>query len=289
MSELQEKVKKLLEYKFNNKEEPIVIVGPDGTRKTMLRVYAYGGRIGRIGKTTTHLASPAYAKLEYLDEAQELREILGDKSKSMEMDCDDYLKLILKAAEKRFGERKIQTEIVKQHMKKEPNSDWCIVDMEYTVSTKDENGKKEIFKPDLVVFDKKEGFGLIELKYNGKSTDNLEKHYDDFKKIDSNKERDIIKELKRRCEYLSVYGLIDSDIYKKISDIYKKIEKPNTSQKRIFWQGFLFVGEEPEDARREVQKLEINDERCRFAFYSDVKKMDLSYNAMKNYKDFIGQ
>lgn len=82
----------------------------------------------------------------------------------------EYLDLILKAAQKRFarkggelGEKRIQTAIVKQHMKKAPGDGRCVLDMEYMV--KKEPSRFERFKPDIVAFDKNNGFRFIKLKY----------------------------------------------------------------------------------------------------------------------------
>ena len=117
----------------------------------------------------------------------------------------EYLDLILKAAQKKFtkkggdlGERRIQTAIVKQHMKKDPEDGWCVVDMQYTV--KEELSQSKIFTPDMVVFDKNRGFGFIELKYADASTGNLGKHYTDTRNIIQNSEavKIITEELKER-------------------------------------------------------------------------------------------
>lgn len=208
----------------------------------------------------------------------------------------EYLDLILKAAEKKFmnkdkdlGERRIQTAIVKQHMKKASEDDWCVIDMEYKVSKK-VNPSGKGFKPDIVIFDKNSGFGFIELKYGGKSMENLQEHYTDVQNIRNNNDavRIITDELKRRSTYLWEYGLISDAIYRSM----KKSDFQN------LWQGFLFVGGKREKAISLVHRLGqkhgeiVKDEKCRFAFYpyneeNSIDKMKLDYQSMQTYESFI--
>lgn len=244
------------------------------------------------------VSEAGYSSADYIAICEELHErleeIIGES-------CDFYLKpisysaeyidLILKVTEKRFenkkgailGERRIETAIVKRHMKKEPEASWCVVDMEYTVPKElSSSGKK--FTPDIVVFDIHEGFGLIELKYDNKSTDNMGKHYEDFQNLIKDKEavQKITEELERRSRYLRNYDLIDDTLYQSMQNSHK------------LWQGFLFVGGEREDAVKLVKRLG-KDQNCRFAFYpyeeehSDdcIKEIELKYDSMKTYDDFI--
>lgn len=294
----------LLKYKFNDGERtecPIAVLGPDGSTATMFRVYAYGGLIGRIaaGDGKTHLAEDKnYSK--YLSEKDlssddeiRLKELL-DKPYDCCLDDPVYLDLILKAAQKKFmntgkklGERRIETAIVKQHMKKDATANWCIVDMEYTVSKKlNPDGKK--FSPDIIVFDTIRGFGFIELKYDNKSAGNLPEHYDDVQTIIRDEEavKKITKELKRRSGYLRDYGLIDDTLYQSMQNSHN------------LWQGFLFVGGKRENSVNLVKSYTEfrKDQNCRFAFYPYDEKhsadcidaIQLDYQSMRTYDNFIG-
>ena len=202
-----------------------------------------------------------------------------------------------KAAEKKgeaLGERRIQTAIVKQHMKKAPEDGWCVVDMEYAFDSKQSSTGK-IFKPDIVVFDQNNGFGFIELKYEDMSTENLGKHYTDFQNIlqSGEKVKTATEKLKYRGTYLWKYGLISDAIYQamKASDAPK------------FWQGFLFVGGRRENAVRFAKDLaeKYQDiaahEDCRFAFFpyeeessdESIRNIRLDFHSMQPYGQFTGE
>ena len=331
---------RLLGYRFYDGERtdcPVVIVGPDGSTRTMLRVYAYGGLIRRLetGRGFTHLAeSKSYPRylgetyfsaadekdrgyLRYMDEnhvcsgreadyqGETLCQKLSYRLQTLLKDSyfgdlaePRYLDLILKAAEKRFikrggdlGERRIQTAIVKQHMKKAPEDGWCVVDMEYGVKGKlSPSGR--VFKPDIVVFDQDHGFGLIELKYADESTENLAKHYTDMRYIIHNEEavEEITGELKRRSAYLWGYGLISDPIYQAM----------NAPDAPKLWQGFLFVGGRRENAVRFVKGLAarceeiVTDADCRFAFFpyeeenstESIQAIRLDLQSMQPYGQF---
>lgn len=335
------KIHSLLNYEFydgGRMDSPIVILGPDGSATSMLRAYAYGGLIGRIGTIgmySSHLAySKSYSKylgetyfseddeidrkyLEYMEEyvnrrAEEykgdslcqklscrLRELLNDPMDQM-LTEPEYLDLILKAAQKwsmnnkgmALGERRIQTAIVKQHMKKAPEDGWCVIDMEYTVKTNLSRSGNP-FSPDMVVFDQNNGFGFMELKYADKNTENLDKHYTDTRNVIQNSEavKTIAEELKRRSTYLWEYGLISDAIYQamKASDVPK------------LWQGFLFVGGKRENAARFAEGLAAKckdiktDGDCRFAFFpyeeensaDSINKIRLDFHSMQDYEHFI--
>lgn len=229
-----------------------------------------------------------------------LEEIL-DKPYDQYLCYPEYLDLILKAAEKKFmnkgkehgerrielGERRIETAIVKQHMKKDAKASWCVVDMEYTVSKRlNPSGKK--FNPDIVVFDDIRGFGFIELKYDNKNTHNLPKHYDDVQNMIRDEEavKEITKELTRRSGYLKDCGLIDNTRYKSMQNSHS------------LWQGFLFVGGKRENTVNLVKKYAkfSKDQNCRFAFYpydekhsaDCIDKIRLDYQSMQTYDNFIG-
>ncbi|WP_289301003.1 hypothetical protein [Sporofaciens musculi] len=305
---------------------PIVVVGPDGTKKSMLRIYAYGGCIGRIAtrkNDCNRLSNDrGYAKyLRNLSEdrdgvylkhmeytyAEEFEKTKGDNfceklsNKLQEIqDGQDgrllfdisplYVELIVKAAEKRFtkesgdlGEMAIRTAIARQHMKKDASSLWCIIDMEYAVTISISPLKRQ-FKPDIVVYDKDNGFGLIELKYANDSKENCVKHYEDFQAViqDAAACGQIVKELKRRSWYLWEYGLISDTHYKHMM---------NSENPRL-WQGFLFVGGGRNEVMNTIENIKnkfIISENCRFAYfpYDDtdskncIGNIKLDYASMK--------
>lgn len=192
-----------------------------------------------------------------------------------------------------LGERRLQTAIVKQHMKKAPEDGWCVVDMEYTFDKKQSSTGK-IFKPDIVVFDQNNGFGFIELKYKDMSAKNLDKHYTDFQNVLQSREKvkKTMEALKNRGAYLWKYDLISDAIYQamKASDAPK------------LWQGFLFVGGSRENAVRFAKSLaeKYGDiaahEDCRFAFFpyeegnstESIRNIWLDFHSMQPYGPFTG-
>jgi len=335
-------IKNLQRFEFYDGERlecPIAVVGPDGSSPTMLRVYAYGGNIGRIAtihskkSTYTRLTKDKeyanylgenwllkdneidknylqylksrYIALERYDESAICRELcvrlrkMLDEQCHKQLDNPEYLDLILKAAQKKFlkkggnpGERRIQTEIVRRHMKKDSKADWCVIDMEYTIPEK-VNPARKSFKPDIVVFDKNYGFGFIELKYNNESEYNLEKHYMDVRNVikDNEAVRKITTELKRRSSYLCEYGLIDTAIHHSMQ---------NSAVQKL-WQGFLFVGGEQERAvslvgsLAEKQNVIKSDKNCRFVFFpykeesyvDSIDNIKLEYHSMQTYEEFV--
>lgn len=228
-----------------------------------------------------------------------LSEMLEESFDFMLKDAE-YLGLILKAAQMKFrkkagslGERRIQTAIVRQHMKKEPQDGWCVIDMEYTVS-RDVNPGRKKFKPDIVVYDREYGFGLIELKYNNENAENLEDHYINSRSVinDPAAAGKIAKELTRRSRYLREYGLIDPELFASMTE---------NSRPRL-WQGFLFVGGDRQTAVRLVKGLAeqqagiLADEDCRFAFFpfdgkdgeGSAAGVRLDYGGMERYGEFVG-
>lgn len=329
VNNVQREVEELLNYAFTDEEgteKPIVVVGPDGKTKTKLRVYAYGGCIGRIatracdnnrlaesenyeiylkkaGKDYLQFMVQKYPELQELP-GMDLSEKLSGKLKEMlslqnGKKTDElllnlqYLDFILKAAKIRFTnpredeyERKIQTEIVKKHLDKKLGDGWCIVDMEFAISEKDEDtDDKQIFKPDIVVLDKEKGFGLIELKYQNKNTENLSDHYSEFVNAanDSDVREWIIGELKRRCGFLLDYELMNRELYE-IS------QKPKS-----LWRGFLFVGGEKGRSADLVKQMAVkhpeikDDTNCQFWWFpeDDLDSLVLRFDPAHTYQGFM--
>lgn len=299
--DLSREVRKLLDHGFTDEkgtEYPITIVGPSASPSTKMRVYAYGGCIGRMATEENNRDFNCLAKNNgeedrystYLEGAEKER-----LAKMLRLGCGkeadgllfnpEYLNLILKAAKLRFtkkngkpDERRLQTAIVKMHMSKEQRDGWCIVDMEYAISG---NEKSDISKPDIVVLDKDKGFGLIEFKYDNENMGNLSKHYEDSRRAAIDYERHV-EELKRRCGYLIESGLIDQELY------------GASAKDRPLWYGFLFVGgkktisvDAAKKAAEECPDL-ADDENCRFWWYPEegLARMDLCFDAGQTYRGF---
>lgn len=227
---------------------------------------------------------------------ENLQEFLGLEL-GMLLIMPDYLDLILKAVKNKFlseggdlEELRIQTAIVREHMK--TAQDWCAVDMAYTV-TKNVNPAGEKFKPDIVVFDKKYGFGFITLQYKHKSAEDLKKHYVYFQSIvqDCGAVKKITSELKRRSRYLWKYNLIDSAAY-------QSMQGPIMQN---LWQGFVFVGESRKKAASLSKGVVAKqgglktDVRCRFAYFpykagsgsESIGSIELGYQSMQAFEDFV--
>ncbi|MCR4654871.1 MAG: hypothetical protein K5770_01355 [Lachnospiraceae bacterium] len=164
---------------------------------------------------------------------------------------EDYLRLVLCAAKNKMtrvdtsgkeggndrSERAIQTEIVREFMKK--HNDWCVVDMEYMPEYISGPGRK----PDLIVYDRElNQFGIIELKYDNKSCANLGDHYEQFLRIQTEHTDKFVPEIKRRCGILAN----NSDL---ISDQMK--DQIADADENNIWFAFLFVGGEKYGAGNE--------------------------------------
>lgn len=201
------------------RDQGVIILGPDGTKKHKLRVYAHGGDLGRIGIADTAQCEihkkqdylkylkdeDAKALLELIEESEGKKDNARDESEIL---CDKrYISLMLKATKQRGvkkegnkevrTERVIETSLIAQQGKIEnKNNNLLVYDMEYMITlptrtTIKESGEEvaKHCKPDLIVFDGK-NIGIVELKYDADSMENDEKkqikgnslkdHYQDF-------------------------------------------------------------------------------------------------------------
>lgn len=299
-----EKLKHVWDFVYKdgeNEEWPVVIVGPSGTKgeEEMLRMYAYGGRIGTIPMGTgkyglldrkykNHLSNP--------QDAEKLEKMFQEEDKKGLIFSEAYLELAVKATKAKFTkakskpggkslkERNIQTQIVKQYMAE--GTGWRVIDMEFRVPKQEEMEKHS--QVDIVVFDEEKGFGLIELKYNNENCDNLDEHCNDYNKICS--DRKISEkneaELIRRAEYLANYKLIDSRYYEKMMEI------KNSGSAIGFWYGFLFVGGGKNRSADLVKRMgkAADEEACRFLYVENIDDaIDLRYGKMESYAEFINE
>ncbi|MBO6265926.1 MAG: hypothetical protein J6M57_07965 [Acidaminococcaceae bacterium] len=326
------------------KEKPFVIVGPDGTNKDFLRIYAYGGKVGYIStveeknsklcnidyaaflkkkhtnKKNQEFNAPEWVLCKYKkhipqnsieDGLKASFESLIKHSNDKETNdtvlvSEQYLDYIMAAAQNRWikkgnsineSERRIQTSLVKKFR----NSDFVegavvVTDMEYNIAmpetgmvrNEDKNKKKRIYKkPDIIVFDGT-SFGLVELKFNGESLDNLGTHYLDFcnwlaevndpirkndkywyKKSEKTEEEikeeinktrwNILKECLFRAESLCSNGLIQKEWKKCFDSINEKYKiqldsKMGEFPKQLLWFGFYFVGGDKGVIKEEINK-----------------------------------
>ncbi len=268
-------------------EKPIVIAPPCLGEPNKLRVYAYGGEIGRIAgphpNAKCSLLSEAYFKyIKDQEEKDKLVRLINANSTERLLMMSDYIKLATKAAKIRYKgkERSVETEILKKFMKR-GKRDWCVVDMEFFPSKQlfpSEQHKIRNGKPDLVVYDyKKNQFGVVELKYNNQSVDNIGKHLKDFKFISDNSKK-FNNEMIRRVSWLEEFGLIEN-----ITDGF--------NLNNHVWYGFLFVGEDPEKSKKIAKSLQKKKdyEKAHFRYVQSVdalEKCGLSYDSMETFEQF---
>lgn len=289
----QEIIKNLLIYTNEEGNYPIAIAPPCLGEKNKLRIYAYGGEIGRIAGTHPRskctVLSDAYIKyLPDEKEREELTQLVKKYSEKYEslLVMPRYIDLAVKAAKARFAgrERSVENEILYRYMKL-GGRNWCVIDMEF-------RGSKELDlekgKPDLVVYDREiNQFGIIELKYKNKSTGNKGKHFSDFLEFCCDTEKHIAfnREMKRRVNKLLEFNLTD--------DILTDWKEENP-----IWFGFLFVDGDERSSKRIVGELKNNSaweagkDICRFRYVKNVEDLEaygLCYNDMESFQQFIEQ
>lgn len=278
--------------------KPFVIVGPSGSSDNELRVYCNGGLMGTIGISDPHctLFSIDYVKnhISNVTDKDTANELLK-RSKSNEdiIYSAEYLNIAYKASKNKFGndkEKNIQTQILKEYIKNQEKS-WFVLGIETGINDELNPGStiiKNVKKPDFVVYDKvRKQFGIIELKYNNKSVNNLGEHYDSFFEVFQNPNY-FIAEMCRRAKVMEEYKLIDSCI----SGSKVEIEEINK-----VWFGFLFVkGGKPgavKSTKNYITKKMSNgnvSEACRFLYVDSVDQLDktgLSFDEMQSYEEFI--
>lgn len=330
MKDLHRELEILLQYEFTDgqeKEKPIVIVGPDGTTKTMLRVYAYGGCLGRVAtreSDNNQLANgTAYAELlkdadankdyDYLQSmalkypeleknpGTDLREKLSGRLKEiLSQDsgeekgsflCDtEYLDLILKAAKIKF--------IKDVGDPKERNRQVSIV--------KNHMNKKQ-----------EDGWCIIDMEYritekyiedwNGAQPDIIVLDNDKgFGMVELKYKNDSYENLLQH--YQKSRKAADSPKAKELTEELKRRCGYLTEYKLIndelyhmsakdgrLWYGFLFVGGKKEESVRLVEGMAkdcpeiVEDENCQFWWFPDgeIENIDLHFDPAHTYKGFI--
>ena len=243
-----------------------------------------------------------------------------------------YIDYVMAAAQNRWkkknsdineSERRIQTNLVKSFRKSNYIKGAIIVtDMEFNIAMpetevvrkEDKDKKKRIYKkPDLIVFDGT-SFGLVELKYNGESLDNLGTHYLDFcnwlaeandpirendeywyRKAEKSKEEvkeainktrwNILNECLFRAKSLCNQGLIRKEwkkCFDSISDKYKiqLDSKKGEFPKQLLWCGFYFVGGDKDKIEEEIikqlsNKIHVSNIKPRFEYCDKTDKIEV--------------
>ena len=294
-------------------------IGEIDKRNYKLRVYSHGGRILELTTQpqrkakNKYIPNKAYIEknekeengkpkrsdyipISWSDEKYEkVRKMRGalEYVNTKEDDLINAIEIAKVRGELIAEERSLETYLVYKN-----RSERCkgtIIDMEFNCP-KDWLLEKEkridytssTGKPDLIVFDSKtNSFGLIELKYKNKSTENIVKHFVDFFNIVNGKSTIIKEEFKRKIMYLKHYGLINIDITDE--DLNNAVQAVNN-----IWVGFLFIdGDEGksydvyEDGYEEFNQLRIESETSKgvklppieigFCYYTD-KNVRMDFN-----------
>lgn len=275
--------------------EHIAIVPPCMGDKNKLRVYAYGGEIGRIA--TTHKSkctalSEAYIKyLENDKEQTKLKTIIDSYEKDTLLKTPQYIELAVRAAKIRYGEkeRRIENDILKRYMCPQNSRNWCAVDMEFFPSAELKIGKG---KPDIIVLDfQLNQLGMIELKYKNESMQNMNKHFSDFMGVcnDTEKSKHFNREIRRRIGFLQEYILPEPN-----ARIKHYLD--STEEKSPVWFGFLFVGGKKKGAQAKVGEMweELSEEagwdKCRFRYVNAVDELaehGLCFGDMETVEQFL--
>jgi len=307
---LKETAEKLWDYEFNG-NKPIAIVGSDGSNKGKLRVYAYGGKIGYIRISDGEFIKMAdnsynqYIQREEYFYGSDKKKRKNDltvidklypeekntvKLVSLKEDTKKYLDYIVTAAYNRQrrcnpttklyepytpSEKAVQCSITRQFMSSGEKRGWCICDFEYQDNTS--NTETIGGRIDLIVYDyTRKQFGLVELKLNNDSTNNIKKHYSDSLNLISNKT--MIDNLCKRCTELEKAGLIDS------------IKNADMSH---MWFGFLFVGGHANSSAKIIKNCSdsfTKVDNCRFRYVESIEKLNeygLTFESMEKFEDFI--
>lgn len=228
-------------------DERTVMMAPkigssSGPFNTKLRVYSYGNII-------LELSTTKYAKCKYIPNKKLIPDGYSDISESI-----DYEKLSKEKIERAIGyakqrangdnnrkkyyeERSVETALIYKN-RRNAHEIASIIDMEFGCPTNwiGNSDYSTTVKPDLVIYDRESKcFGIIELKCNNNSCDNIQKHVHDFWNI-TNSSVETLKKIKdefvRKINYLQHYRIIQN-----INE--NDIDKANENN---IWMAFLFIG-----------------------------------------------
>ncbi len=267
----------------------LAIMAPT-TDKDGFRVYSNGGEMARIRKTkTVFLGSyEKYIPEVFRDECfkPEIyscsipQEQCAAAFSGFIRDCTGVTEKWAENDRQHHEERRTENRII--HDLRERGSGGIVpLDMEFNIEPQRYGGVSRYGKTwncqvdfrlrggrvDLVVYDSKHGFGLIELKYNGESMENIGKHFADFDAAvnDTNAKTKITGELERRLNILVQAGIcIASD-----GSINKNL-----------WYGFLFVGATKEiylDQIKSRANWKCQESRGKQKYYVDWNDLREAY------------
>ena len=240
--------------------------------ETKLRVYSYGAGILKL---TTQGSQKCNSNKSYFTEEQYKGEI-----DYTQLD-ETYWKIALENAKKwadgtrnkhHQEERSLETYLIRKNRQNQTRA--VILDMEFTLPNEwmgktahMRNGEiSKTGEVDLIVYDKtKNSFGLVELKYHNKSTNNMEKHFVDYTNIlESPHIDDLRKEFIRKAKYLIHYHLIDDFQTAQMHDAR-------------FWGAFLFVDGVEKECKDTFNNTKVHEDSVqkklfgfRFVKYEDA-------------------
>lgn len=303
--EILEGIKKLTNYTYEaDGTKPIIVLAPKLKKpckeSTSLRVYAYGGLLGKIPTVENKkgaLASKKYTKYlpDNSEEKNKLEEMLRNpKAQTREqrihtLFSKDYLDLALEACRRRFErkdgkdkERRTETALIKEYLNNKER--WIPIDMEFALPKQWMDNKK-CGRPDIVIYDKNAGaFRMIELKCNAESCggkSGVSDHYQDaINIINSSHRSEIINECFRKMEYLYEYEIISGDAWKEVLADRKNVDLKF---------GYFFIGKDLKTYQEYVEK-ELNsvDKNCGFLYSPDIDTDILKNCQMLSYDEFMG-
>lgn len=267
------------------KENPFLIVAPDGSDDNHLRLYAYGGQAGKIDMSGENKHKRMNKDYEKHSEPR--------RERPKDLDSQEYLKyaeqvgrirwLGTNEKRKKKKERPVQVRLAKEFMYNRPKTpDTLLVsDLEYKIP-------KEFFKEspkvDLILFDGK-SFGFVEFKANGQSMgrsnkNSLTEHmktFDSLLSLTDSQKKDLFLECCRRLKLLLQYELVNKSWEVSINALPKKETDTNLPEE-LFWCGFLFVGGNEDYIKTEV-KYQLAD-------YKD-SKWDIRYQYSKEFPEAL--
>ena len=250
-------------------DDRTVIVAPSygnskkETRPSKLRVYSYGGHV--LDLSTTKANNDLFPDKGYDQYFEGLKMgsfpykelnketlwsmIEAARRRAAGESTDDSKKA------KEYKERSAETRLIKRN-RESGYGNGIVIDMEFCAPKEwvepiaTYKGKSTTGKPDLVIYDKEtKSFGIVELKLNNDSTDNMDKHFTDFYNMIHSKDVMKIKEeFCRRMRYLMEYGLIEEI---DATDL-------ETARNNPIWNAFLFICGDAAESRRIFDEAPID-------------------------------
>lgn len=281
--QMQDIINSIKEFR-NKTGRNIAICGPRmgeeiiENRSNLLRVYSYGGLVAEFGISKSDNLCIKFLDKEYAKEdvyisgkgqiflSKILDTAKSERRKKYVLTKTHYWQYASEAAENKYTtviketgaripkERNIESHIIERYINRRL-SPFSIFDMEFfsPVSWKEKYNISG--KPDLICFDEKNGFGLLELKYNNQACDGksgLKKHFTDLNAVIKGPGLSaLVTELKRRVKICQEYRIMNSAICSKILNM--------DDNQPAFWMGFLFVNDDGSDPRPKIRAANIQE------------------------------